>query len=365
MLFQNLTNNINRLTQRQIYLVLMVVFSGMLFLNGVAIIPYESYQRLSQNPFVTRTDIDPFNYLQETILLPVCAYMVHMTSRMTFNLLCFGIFVFGVFLFAKSTLLRYGTIACLVFTSALIVSPLSTVILSWLGSPDSLTFALTVPFLFLSSSFWLFPLAVLGTLNHTAFIIAVSEIVFLRWVNRGSIKFLHLAVTVAGGLTGYLLMKLFLTLNHIQAYSRLDYIFARGFDFWVNMNTLNFGTSLFSLYNFEWLIVIYCMALYFKADRWFYISVLVLLLCNLTITFFTEDTTRVFSLISWGILIMVLFRTYALALEYENGKMALGSFVRFVMLVVLVSLVAPRFFSWQGQIHLSPFYNVLLLAGAH
>jgi len=363
MRFQNLANNINQLTQRQVYLILIIIFGGVLFLNGITPIPYESYQRLSQNPFVTRTDIDPFNYLQETVLLPVFAHLVHMTSRNTFNLLCFGIFVLGVFLFAKATLVRYGTVVCLLGTSALIVSPLSTVILSWLGSPDSLSFALMVPFLFLNSSFWLFLLAVLGTLNHTAFIIAVAEIILLRWLSRETIKFSHFVITMSGGLTGYFLVKLFLALNHIHAYSRLDYIFVRGFDFWVAMNNTNFGTSMFSLYNFEWLVVAYCVVSYFKADRFYYLSVVGILICNCAITFFTEDTTRVFLLMSWGILIMILFHTYELALMHENGWADSGRFLLFVLVIVVVTLVAPRFFSWQGRIYLSPFYNQLLLAG--
>ena len=40
-------------------------------INGVAIVPEEPYQRLSQDPFSTRTDIHFNNYWQENPLLPL------------------------------------------------------------------------------------------------------------------------------------------------------------------------------------------------------------------------------------------------------------------------------------------------------
>ena len=50
-------------------LFLGLVFLIVIFINGIGIVPEEPYQRLSENPFITRTDIHFNNYWQENPLM--------------------------------------------------------------------------------------------------------------------------------------------------------------------------------------------------------------------------------------------------------------------------------------------------------
>jgi hypothetical protein len=62
------------------FLFLGAAFVLVILINGAGIIPEEPYQRLSQNPFITRTDIHFNNYWQETVLLPLLAYYLDLTG---------------------------------------------------------------------------------------------------------------------------------------------------------------------------------------------------------------------------------------------------------------------------------------------
>jgi len=249
----------------------------------------------------------------------------------------------------------------LIFTTILITSPLTTVILSWLGTPDGLTFALTIPFLFTTSSLLIFILAILGTTNHVVFTIAASEILVLRWIACGKIKAYHLIIVLIGGTAGFLLVKLFLTFNHIQIMeSRLDFILSKDLTFWIKMNAADFPMSLFSLFNIQWLIIIVSLLMFFKMDKIYYFFLLIILLFNFGITFFTKDTTRVFSLLSWGILLECIFHSYRLALKINSeGKSYQEQYLLALIIIGLTSFITPRYYSWNGEIHTTPFYEFI------
>lgn len=341
-------------------LFLGLVLLAVIFINGIGIVPEEPYRRLAENPFVTRTDIHFNNYWQENPLLPLLAHTLRLTSPASFNILCFVILTGAFLSFALFARSKWGPAPALIFSTLLITSPLTTVILTWLGTPDGLTLLLTVPFLFARSSLFFFPLALLGAANHPAFMIAALEILALRWAARDGTGFKQLLVTSAGLAAGYGLVRWFLVVNQIEIVSRVDFMLLKDFMEWVKMNALNLPMSVASLFNAHWLILVVCLVMFFKRDRVFYSLILAFLLVNYAFTFFTLDTTRIFSLLAWGVLFTCMFHSYNLAKAEKGANPQVErQFLQSLIVVGLVSLVSPRYFSWMGEIHATPFYDFL------
>lgn len=337
-----------------------LVFLVVILINGIGVVPEEPYQRLSENPFITRTDIHFNNYWQENPLLPVIAFYLGLTSPLAFGILCFVIITGAFLLFTLLSRRRWGSAAALIFSTLLITSPLTTVMLTWLGTPDGLTLALTVPFLFTHSGLLIFFLSIFGAMNHPTFMIAVLEILALRWAARDKVNFKHLIAAGVGLAAGYALVRLFIEANQIEIVSRADFMLLRSWEEWLKLNAQNFPMSFASLFNIHWMILPLCLVMFFKRDRFFYSLALVLLLVNYGFTFFTLDTTRIFSLLSWGVLFVCIFRSFELAVsDQETVPQVQKQFMQSLTLIAIASFIAPRYFSWAGEIHTTPFYEFL------
>lgn len=345
---------IHKLSPRTVFLTLIFLFILVVTTNGIEPTP-KHYQGLSQNPFVDSVDI--VDYWQESVLLPLIAYYTQMNSKTSFYILCLLIYVISWLIFAKLTLNRFGVAPALIFTSVLITSPLTTTTLSWLGSVDSLTFALTMPFIFTHSKLLILILSILGPMNHIVFIIATGEILVLRLISRNKIVTDHLITAIAGYIVGFGLLKLFLASNqfHISE-SRLDYIL-NNIEFWIYMNTApSHYTSFLSLFSIQWLVIIICMLMFYRIDRVYYSLLITLLILNMGITFFTADTTRVFSLLSWGVLVECMFYSYRLALTQEDKNFQKQYLVS-LFIIGLISLLVPRYYSFLGSIYHPPYFQ--------
>jgi hypothetical protein len=340
--------------------VLGLVFLAVIFINGIGIVPEEPYQRLSENPFVTRADIHFNNYWQENPLLSVIAFYLGLTSPLAFNILCF-VLITGAFLsFALFSRHRWDSAPALIFSALLITSPLTTVMLTWLGTPDGLSLALTLPFLFTHSGWLIFFLSMFGAMNHPAFMIAAMEILALRWAAREGTNFKHLLIAGFGLAAGYALVRVFLAVNQIEFVSRTDFLLLRNWDEWFKLNALNFPMSVSSLFNTHWVILPVCLVMFFKRDRVFYSLALAFLLANYGITLFTLDTTRIFSLLSWGVLFACIFRSFDLAVsDREITPQTQKQFLQALIVIGIASFFTPRYFSWAGEIHTTPFYDFL------
>ncbi|MFN8433620.1 MAG: hypothetical protein U0V18_06345 [Anaerolineales bacterium] len=347
-----------------IFSVTTIFTIGIILLNGISLVPPEHYQKLSLNPFTTRTDISEENYWQENILLPVVAYYLKLNSRIVFNIFCLSIFFFSCLLFTWCSYKQRPPNVALISALILITSPTTTIILSWLGTPDSLTLAFTIPFLFTNSSSLFFLLTLLGTTNHIMFLIIAVEILTLRSISKKRLKISYFLASVAGGIIGYFIVKIFISTNNIQILvSRFDFIISKDIDLWINLNTKNFLISLFSLFNVQWVIILISVFIFFKVDKTYYSFLILALLVNYGITFFTEDTTRVFSILSWGLLTECIFHSYEIILAQDN-KADQVRYLNLLYVVVFLSLLFPRYYSWNGGIYVAPstneFYEWLL-----
>ena len=153
---------------------------------------------------------------------------------------------------------------------------------------------------------------------------------------------------------------LFLCANSIDVVSRFDFMQLKNTSEWIKMNIENLPITLFSLFNIHWLILPACLVMFFKKDKLFYSVILLALLLNYGFTFFTLDTTRIFSLLSWGILFECIFHSYKIAkAEYSNKPNTEKQFLQALILIGMVSFISPRYFSWAGEIHATPFYQLI------
>jgi hypothetical protein len=361
-LLNSILDKIQNAPKKTWWLGVASVFLAVILINGITLVPPQHYQRLAENPFIVRTDIAADNYWQENLLLPAFAYFTHLNSPVTFNLLCFAIVAGGFALFAWWSYSRWGAVPAFLSTTLLITGPLTTVLLSWLGTPDGLSFVLTIPFLFLGSSPVLLVLSALGSLNHVTVPAAAVLILVLRWCARDGTKPRHILATVIGGGAGYALARLILALLQIPAWSRFDNYFNRDLASWTGMMARNLPITVFSLFNIQWFLVIILVVMFFRKDKLFYSAVVVILLFNCVFAYFSNDSTRNFALVSWGVLVESAIHSYRLAADMEEShrKELLQAWTA----VGLASFFAPRFYSWNGSIYASPLDVSLLRLGA-
>ena len=347
---------IDLLTAKYYWPMLCIVLLLVVFINGVSLVPPEQYYLLAQNPFVTYSSI---NYFQESILLPVFAYYAHLTTKAAFHLFCAGIIVFSFALFAILSARKYDKSLSFLITTLLITSSLATVLLSWVGMPDNITVLLTVPLFFTSSMVWFFILGVLGMTNHVVFAFVAMEIVVLRWIAKEKrINHWHFLVSLMGLITGYIIVRSFLTINRIDVFSRFNFISRFSLEDWFSVNTNYFPMTLFSLLNSQWLILVVLFIMFFNKDRRFFVVLTLFLVANYLVTFFVLDTTRIFSLMSWGLVVESIFHSYDLAKRAPDGKYE-RELNRVLLMIAFLSLVSPRYFSWEGKIVISPFREFL------
>jgi hypothetical protein len=202
----------------------------------------------------------------------------------------------------------------------------------------------------------MFSLAVLGAMNHLVFVIAAVEILILRWIARDRINLRHLVYTVVGAALGYGIVKFFLYSNKIEVMSRVDFMQLRNLSEWTNLNLETLPIALYSLFNIQWLILPVCLIMFFKKDRLFYVLVIFILLVNYGMTFFMLDTTRVFGLLSWGVLFECIFHSLDISVSQPDQPEFQKQFMQALALTGILSLFSSRYFVWVGEIHATPFF---------
>lgn len=340
---------------------ILLIVATAIWVNGISLVPPQHYQRLSENPFITRRDIAPDNYWQETVLLPLIAFHTGLSSPISFNILCFFMVVAAYVCFAALARNRFGDAPATVFTAILAASPLTTILISWLGTPDGLTVLLAIPLFFTNSTPLIFLLCLLGVNNHLVFIITAFEILILRGFARENVRPRHLAAALLGGTAGYFSVRLFLMAHQIQVMSRLEFVLSRNLSSWIGINLANFPLTLFSFFNIQWLVVFACTFAFYYEDRRFFSLIWALLFFNYGIAFFTLDTTRIFLLLSWVILLQCVFHSYHLSTKNRPDAIyGANNFLKMLAIVGALSFFMPKYYSWEGTIQPAPFFANLL-----
>lgn len=343
-------------TERKIYLTAVILLCGItIFVNGVGLLPSEHFQKLAQNPFILRYDIEKENYWQENVLLPLISYYTRSNDRFGFNALCFLLNIMSYALLLLLSIRRYGEIPALLTTATIVTGQLTTITFSWIGMPDSLTILLTVPLLFIQSPLLIGFLSFLGSTNHLVYLIAGFIIIVARRVSSEKIGFIHLIALLVGSSLGYLCVRLFLFYHNITIVSRVDVIVNMGFDALFDFYFGKFFWNFFLFFGVQWLVLVASFAMFFLEDKRFYLTSALIVVASLFITFFFGDTTRVFQLITWGFFAQLLYHSCVLAEKSRYGR----AYIYVMIIVIVLSVILPRFYSFAGSIYATPYTRVL------
>lgn len=337
-----------RLVRRKVYaLALAALFCAVIYANGISFGPSEEYRLLSENPFVVTEKI---NYFQESVFMPLIAHYTHSTDRFSYYALSLVIAVISYGLFCLLSIRHYGETIAVIVTAMLMTGQLTTVILSWIGKPDSMTLLLTIPLLFVRSPAIMIALSTLGLTNHIAYVISGIMTLAARMAVRERIGLFHFLSVILGSFLGYLLVRMFLWYYGIEVYTRMDFILERGIEFFVETNSRHLLMNILLLFGFQWIAVIISFFVLFFMDRlFFWVSVSMIVLA-FTITFFVVDFTRVFQVMMWGFFVRFIVHSYSL-LNLNIDRV----YTFFLVVIVVFSLVLPRLQSFHGSIFAAPF----------
>ena len=323
--------------------------------NGVGLVPPEHYQKFAQHPFVTRDDIAPMNEWQDSILLPLAAFWMGATGRVSFNALCVGMLLIGYAIFLAASKRRTGQPEALLLFILLLGHPVTAILWMWIGMPDAFSFICVVLALFVRSRLLLLLLAAVSMLNHPAGVIAMGNVVMLRLAAReDKITLIHCGLVLAGGLIGGVAVHVFTDYHHILVRSRLEYALGMSVEHWLQFNLSMLPSALFSFQQTVWFVLAILVLMVARKDPMYFRLFGAILIVSYGITFFTLDTTRVFVLLTWGATFHAISHGLALNRRDYRGldaKTVLGAIEAFA----ITGLLIPRFYIWGGKIFRTPF----------
>lgn len=319
---------------------------------GVGIVPREFYRMVACDPYADqKEEVHQQNYFQDSPLLPLVAHHLRFFSRLSFNLLCLSVIMGAYVLFAFCCQHRIERSLAFTIFVLLQAHPVTTILLSWLGMPDCITFAVTVLALFTTSLVGLAAICVLGAFNHPVALFAIPAVLVLRRLAKDKgITWWHPVVSVLALGLGLLAIQGFLFLFNIDTYSRLDHALSKDLKFWINQNVSFFPMVLFSLHNVIWVAVAVCILAAYRFNRLYFIVFALTQLCFYAITFFCLDTTRVFTLLAWAPLIHCII--YSCRLLHDQQQDVLYEQTRkLLLLVALIGMLVPDYYIYLGIVH--------------
>ena len=336
----------SRWARRSFWRVVGIVLAGTVLYGGMALTPDVGYLELAADPF---TEAARPNYHQGAPLLPLLAHGLGTTSTASFFALCLGFILGGYVTLALGARRRYGPATAALAVLLVAAHPVTTVLLAWVGMPDALTFLFAALLLFVRHPLVLAGVGVLGAFNHPILVFAAPALVLLRVLARDErIGMSHLVATVVGVVAGLGLGQWFLHVYDIEVVSRLDYVLARGLDYWLWINR-RMPHIVFSGHGLLWLAIGAAAWRLHRTDRRYALALVGIQVAFLGVTFVTEDSTRVFALLAWAPALHGLL--YALrqesSAEFRTALFVLG----------LLELATPGYYVWESRLFAAPFYE--------
>lgn len=346
----------NRLTTRYLYLLSLIY---LFTVYRVGLIPFPGPFLVSQNPFFNNLSHTPdshFNY--DSIVAPFIAYFTGLNSSLlTYSLLNFTIIMVANVGFVYLSKRIWNQDFAKFLTLLFVLNPLSTILLTWIGSYDSVSYFIQV-FLFLTSNpILIIILGFLGGANHFPIILfsGLGLFLFRAYNPDDRIDTMRILSLLLGLGLGYITLKFYqnyyglgLTLDRLNFLHKVI-IERGGLKSHIGLNLfINWSTMLFSFYNVLWAIFV-VLAYYLKRDykKLFYLF-LGSNICFFCLTLLIFDTTRVFCLLSWPMLFYgFLFLARRMQLQSHNAYLSLR---RYFVVVTLIGLFVPRLYVWEGRI---------------
>lgn len=309
-----------------------------------------------KNPFLDQ----PTNqWLLSSFFGPILGYITSTNkSLFTYSLMHLVIFVIFFTILIAVVKRRYGDFIARSVLIIFYLSPISNVLFTWLGSPDILTILLSMMIvIFWDNLIVLFIGAFLLGINHPEqgliILLLLTIFSFLTSRKKETIKFA--LIGLGSLLLGKLLVEwYFYSHNFAVEFSRVDYISNAGLFLYVKATFSNPFALLFSLYNVLAIFITTYIIYYWKKEKISFAFIVYSLLAFIIILI-TLDQTRVFSILTFPGLLLLVFSPSFRSLESAEKEF----FKRVLTISFVAGILIPRFVVWMGNIYYSAYQNLI------
>lgn len=337
-------------------------FYGFIFLcvilkNGVLLSPQASTLFLiSQNIFANPLSQQPHEqWLLASFLGPFLGYISGANQSLlayTLMHLCILIIFFAILIAIIRK--KYNDFIARCVLILFFLSPLSSVLLTKLGSPDVLTVLLATMLIICADfpALITIPAFFLGV-NHPEQGLVIILLLMIYTMIMGHQKQLFpLALAMLALLGGKFAMSYYFNLYHFNVvYSRLDFIFDVGWQKYLEIFLLNPWALFISLHHIVLIFFVFYL-IYFREKKRLMIGFLVYNLLAFGAMFFTFDQTRVFSILAFPSILLLLFFPPYVNLCASQKKY----FQRILTIFLLMGIFLPRFVVWSGEVYIPNNY---------
>lgn len=342
-----------------------LVFGLSILQNGVWVIPnVETLRTMSQD--VTRNmivDQPTDHYLYTSFFGLLVANITGLYRSLgSFVTVHFVALCFAFFVLAASIRLKFGDLTARLFVLAYATVPLSNVLTTWLGISDVYIFLFGTALVMTENLIWVAFFSFLLALSHCEQ--AICIVALLTACRLGlcrSFKFnpkknvLISAALVIGLAAGvFVLLYYFRVKNFDLKMMRIQFIGSSFPRVAVRLFFRNLQLSLFTCYNFFWIVVIQIFYRAFIKDKLLFVCLFLAHLALLALTAAAYDETRVFSLMVWPLMMFLVFRME------RTRILALGDLKNYFVLAYCLGLAAPKMILWSGKIYSSALYYDLM-----
>lgn len=357
-----LENVKNRLLGMRFWFFFVLILGLTILQNGIWYSSQSNYlllisQNINSNPLLNQQE---HQWLITSYFGPLLANIFGSNSSL-FSYIIFHFFFIISFLIilTKIIKIKFGEVIARYFLIIFFLSPLSNVIFTWLGSPDVFTLVITSLLVIFRWNFLIVSLCsfLLG-INHFEQGVAILTLMtFFSIVEGGNKKMItFFALTSIGFLIiGRLLLSFYFEkLDFNLAYNRAEYIKVTGIKKYMLSTLSNPFALIFSLYNTLYIFVVSFVIYFWKRER-IVVSFLIYNLGAIIAILFTLDQTRVFSILTFpSILLLVFSPTFIKLPESESNF-----FKKIFTISFFLGLLIPRYTVWEGSVFFSSFRYLL------
>ena len=342
------------------WILYVLVLGFCLFQNGFSLSPQTSglflvSADITRNPFIYRRADE---WLLSSFLGPLLASVTSMNRSIEYFALM-HLAIFFVFFTVLVVLIRRrnGDFAARCVLLIFMLSPLSNVLLTWIGSPDILTALLSMTIVV----FWNNPIVLglcaflLGTNHPEQGGIILLLLTMLSALTRKARTTLRFAVVGLGSLAlGIAAVQWYFDRHNFEiVFTRLDYLQVYGLFQYVRATLSNPFALVFSLYNVLVLFVAAYVAYFWKRER-IALGFLIYSALAFIVILFTLDQTRVFAILTFPALLLL-----ALSRPFSSLEGAERHFFEVVLVIALtVGILLPRFVVWNGSVYVSAYPSI-------
>jgi len=309
-----------------------------------------------RNPFLGQADNE---WALSSFLGPALAYFTSTNrSILSYSLLHLVVFVVG---FTALTLVirhQYGDFVARASLIVFFLSPLSNVLFTWLGSPDTLTTLLSMAIVVSWNNSWALPICgfLLGV-NHpeqgSIILLLLTLFSLLTRTRRETIQF---ALTGMGALlVGALALQWYFFIHHFEVlYTRVEYILLEGPFPYVKATFSQPFALVFSLYNVLLLFIIGYLA-YYSRNRKIARAFVVYSVLAFMVMLVTLDQTRVFAILTYPAVLLLV-----LSPSFQHLEPADREFFEILLgISFLIGILIPRFTVFNGNVFFSAYPDII------